>query len=113
MASASLIQVSLRDKNDTLAAQARLGELLGDAARVVTDDSQDPAVRLVSVEDLPRHPGGSAVVVVGETALPALVQLLRDNPWLDHVVSAKVMSSDAGLVVAGAIKRVLGDGDSG
>jgi len=103
---APVLELALRDPTLAENARRRLQELLGERATVVCDGAGE-RVRLVSVEDLPSTEPARPIVAVADLALPELVSLLRERPFVDHVVSPRLLTDDASGYVAGALAKLL------
>jgi hypothetical protein len=100
------VLIELTDEAVAQSARERLASWLGPAA----SDGGAP-VRVVPLDGLPSDPQHARMVAVGDVDLPALVTLLRQRPWLDHVVSPKLLASESGGLVGAAFRKLL-DGSS-
>src|SRR5262245_32986298 len=90
-------------------ARDRLRQIFNGKLSIESSSTDPEQIRVVTPEALPREmPPGKTVALVGECELPALVALLRDHPWIDHVISRRSIEDDDVLpLVAGALWKVV------
>jgi hypothetical protein len=100
------VSIELTDEVLARSARDRLASWLGPGA-----SDGGAAVRVVPLDGLPTDPQEARMVAVGDVDLPSLVKLLRQRPWLDHVVSPKMLASESGGLVGAAFRKLL-DGSS-
>ena len=102
-----LLQVDLRDREAGEAAQRRLEELLGSRVSIVQGTRDPGQPRLVSLDKLPDERGHAPVIALGDVDLRALVQLLRGRPFIDHVISPRLLAGESAPLIAGALRQLL------
>ena len=106
-----IVRVTLTDPSHRERAARHLARVFHGQVQVIGRAEEIPAnVQLVSLEALPtRKGGGEKVVVVGDSELPGLVDLLR-LPWINHVVSPGFL--DGGVwssSLSGALWKIVAD----
>jgi hypothetical protein len=107
MASAlPVLRIALEDADRITHAQSALAPLFGDRVEMIIGGAAG-GVSLQPIERLPEAPGEERVVAIGDADLPTLIGLLRARPWVDHVVSPRLLGGVGGRIVAAAVWKLL------
>jgi hypothetical protein len=104
-----IVRVTLNDATHRERAARHLDQVFRGRVRVIGREETPASVQLVSLEALPGHVG-EAVVAVGDSELPQLVEALHRNVSLNHVVSPKFLDGGPwSTSLTGALWKMVAD----